>query len=161
MIPKVPLRHPDHGIEPNLQFLTRLPRTDVVMMTAQIRGVDGEGKGLGQVLKDGLGSNEQLNEEPKEKITLVNRAGESRSPYVRAHSSNPVAWQMWGDEAIALARKENRLLFVSIGYSACHCKCRGSTENLDTDYLGCHVMERESFENEEVAAILNDGKSVV
>ncbi|TVY20462.1 Spermatogenesis-associated protein 20 [Lachnellula arida] len=110
-------------------------------MTAQIRGVNGEGQGLGQALKDGLGSNEQPNEEPKEKIALVNRAGESRSPYVRAHSSNPVAWQIWGDEAIELARKENRLLFLSIGYSACH---------------WCHVMERESFENEEVATILND-----
>ncbi|TVY41754.1 Spermatogenesis-associated protein [Lachnellula subtilissima] len=110
-------------------------------MTAQIRGVNGEGQGLGQAWKDGLESNEQPNEEPKETTALVNRAGESRSPYVRAHSSNPVAWQIWGDEAIELARKENRLLFVSIGYSACH---------------WCHVMERESFENEEVAAILND-----
>ena len=93
-------------------------------MTAQIRGVNREGQGLGQAWKDGLESNEQPNEEPKEKTALVNRAGESRSPYVRAHSSNPVAWQIWGDEAIDLARKENRLLFVSIGYSACHCKYR-------------------------------------
>jgi hypothetical protein len=100
------------------------------MMTAQIRGVDGEGKGIGQVFKDSLGRNEQLNEEPKEKIALVNKAGESRSPYVRAHSSNPVAWQIWGDEAIALARKENRLLFVSIGYSACHCKYLGFSRRI-------------------------------
>jgi uncharacterized protein YyaL (SSP411 family) len=41
---------------------------------------------------------------------------------VRAHGNNPVAWQLWGDEAIELARQENKLLFVSIGYSACHCK---------------------------------------
>lgn len=93
------------------------------MMAAHLRGVDAEGKGLGQVFKDGLGTSDQIDEGKKEKITLVNKAGESRSPYVRAHSSNPVAWQIWGDEAIALARKENRLLFVSIGYSACHCKC--------------------------------------
>lgn len=53
---------------------------------------------------------------------LVNRAGESRSPYVRAHKNNPVKWQIWGDEAIELAKKENRLLFVSVGYSACHCE---------------------------------------
>ena len=91
-------------------------------MSAHLRGVDTEGKGLDQVFKDGLGNNDQIDVDKKEKITLVNRAGESRSPYVRAHSSNPVAWQIWGDEAIALARKENRLLFVSIGYSACHCK---------------------------------------
>lgn len=90
-------------------------------MTAQIRGADGEGKGIGQAFKDGLVDDDHDSEETKEKIKLVNKAGESRSPYVRAHSSNPVAWQLWGDEAIELARKENRLLFVSIGYSACHC----------------------------------------
>ncbi|KAI9743833.1 MAG: hypothetical protein M1818_002567 [Claussenomyces sp. TS43310] len=71
---------------------------------------------------------------------LVNRAGESRSPYVRAHRNNAVAWQLWGDEAIDRAKEENKLLFISIGYNACH---------------WCHVMERESFENEEVASILN------
>ncbi|TAQ88474.1 hypothetical protein B7494_g3185 [Chlorociboria aeruginascens] len=107
------------------------------MMTAQ-----GEGLGIGQALKDSLGKLVGIGEigEKMEKTALRNRAGESRSPYVQAHSSNPVAWQLWGDEAIALARKENKLLFVSIGYSACH---------------WCHVMESESFENEEVAAILN------
>ena len=55
-------------------------------------------------------------------VQLRNRAGESRSPYVRGHMNNPVAWQLWGDEAIELAKRENKLLFVSIGYSACHCK---------------------------------------
>ncbi|KAF2711108.1 hypothetical protein K504DRAFT_475936 [Pleomassaria siparia CBS 279.74] len=73
-------------------------------------------------------------------VKLKNRLNESRSPYVRGHMNNPVAWQMWGPEAIELARKSNRLIFVSIGYAACH---------------WCHVMERESFENAEVAAILN------
>jgi hypothetical protein len=91
-------------------------------MAAHLRAVDGEKPGLGQALKDGYSEPAPNSEEKKEKIILSNRAGESKSPYVRAHSSNPVAWQMWGDEAIALARKENRLLFVSIGYSACHCK---------------------------------------
>lgn len=111
------------------------------MMAAQLRGVNGEGQGLGHALKDVLRPDTEVKEEKLEKLILVNKAGESRSPYVKAHSSNPVAWQIWGDEAIALARKENRLLFVSIGYSACH---------------WCHVMERESFENEEIATILND-----
>jgi len=55
--------------------------------------------------------------------------------------NNPVAWQMWGPEAISLARKHNKLLFVSIGYAACH---------------WCHVMERESFENDQIADLLND-----
>jgi hypothetical protein len=57
-------------------------------------------------------------------LKLVNRLGESRSPYVRGHKDNPVAWQMWTPEALALARKEDKLLFVSIGYSACHCMFR-------------------------------------
>ncbi|KAF1961549.1 hypothetical protein CC80DRAFT_543891 [Byssothecium circinans] len=73
-------------------------------------------------------------------LKLVNRLNESRSPYVRGHMNNPVAWQMWGPEALELAKKSNRLIFISIGYAACH---------------WCHVMERESFENAEVAALLN------
>ncbi|APA10976.1 hypothetical protein SS1G_03327 [Sclerotinia sclerotiorum 1980 UF-70] len=109
-------------------------------MAANLRGV-GEGQGIGQALKNMLGkATTAVPEEKNDKVQLVNRAGESKSPYVRAHSSNPVAWQLWGDEAIDLARRENKLLFVSIGYSSCH---------------WCHIMERESFENEEVAAILN------
>lgn len=67
-------------------------------------------------------SSSNTNETEEKRVVLQNRAGESRSPYVRGHMNNPVAWQLWGDEAIELARKENKLLFVSIGYSACHCK---------------------------------------
>jgi uncharacterized protein YyaL (SSP411 family) len=52
---------------------------------------------------------------------LVNRLSDSRSPYVRGHRDNPVAWQMWTPESLALAKKKDKLLFVSIGYSACHC----------------------------------------
>ncbi|KAF2746791.1 hypothetical protein M011DRAFT_468475 [Sporormia fimetaria CBS 119925] len=73
-------------------------------------------------------------------LKLRNRLNESRSPYVRGHMNNPVAWQLWGPEAIELAKKSDRLIFISIGYAACH---------------WCHVMERESFENQEVANILN------
>ncbi len=54
-------------------------------------------------------------------VKLVNRLSDSRSPYVRGHMNNPVAWQIWTPEALALAKKTDRLLFVSIGYSACHC----------------------------------------
>ena len=86
-------------------------------------------QGIGGVLKGTLRNNISLEDEKLdkmnsklEKVMLVNRAAESRSPYVRAHKTNPVAWQIWGEEAIALARSENRLLFVSIGYSSCHCK---------------------------------------
>ena len=98
-------------------------------MAAQLRGADsGEGAGIGQALKNGLASSIGSHEEQKqEPVVLKNRAGESKSPYVRAHAENPVAWQIWGDEAIELARRENKLLFISIGYSACHCElpCTG------------------------------------
>ncbi len=62
------------------------------------------------------------------------------SPYLLQHAHNPVNWYPWGPEALDLARRENKLIFLSIGYAACH---------------WCHVMEHESFENEEVAEILN------
>lgn len=71
---------------------------------------------------------------------LHNRCGESKSPYVRSHANNPVAWQLWTPETLQLARETNRLLFVSIGFSACH---------------WCHIMERESFCEESVAKMLN------
>ena len=66
-------------------------------------------------------------------------AGET-SPYLLQHAHNPVNWFPWGDEALALAKQEDKPILVSIGYSACH---------------WCHVMERENFENEETAAIMN------
>ncbi len=65
-------------------------------------------------------------------------AGET-SPYLLQHARNPVEWYPWGEEALGLAKAENKPIFLSIGYSACH---------------WCHVMERESFEDREVAAIL-------
>ncbi|KAF2672499.1 hypothetical protein BT63DRAFT_197579 [Microthyrium microscopicum] len=73
-------------------------------------------------------------------LKLVNCAGSSRSPYVREHGRNPVAWQLWDPETLKLAKDHNRLIFLSVGYSACH---------------WCHVMERESFENADVAKYLN------
>lgn len=76
--------------------------------------------------------------------------------------SNPVAWQMWGPEALGLAKEHNRLLFVSIGYAACHCKSELSfqqvfiLESCINSYVsGCHVMERESFCSPEIAQLLN------
>jgi uncharacterized protein len=71
----------------------------------------------------------------------TNRLARETSPYLLQHAHNPVDWYPWGAEAFAKAKKENKLVFLSIGYSSCH---------------WCHVMERESFENEEVAKILND-----
>jgi hypothetical protein len=69
-----------------------------------------------------------------------NRLARERSPYLLQHARNPVDWYPWGEEAFARARAEDRPVFLSVGYSACH---------------WCHVMERESFEDDEVAALLN------
>jgi uncharacterized protein len=70
----------------------------------------------------------------------TNRLAEQTSPYLLQHAHNPVDWYPWGAEALAAARDRDRPIFLSIGYSACH---------------WCHVMERESFENEAIAALLN------
>lgn len=69
-----------------------------------------------------------------------NRLAHESSPYLLQHASNPVDWFPWNEEAFEKARREDKPIFLSIGYSACH---------------WCHVMERESFENEEIAEILN------
>ena len=70
----------------------------------------------------------------------TNRLAREKSPYLLQHAHNPVDWFAWGDEAFEKARVENRPIFLSIGYSTCH---------------WCHVMERESFEDEKIAAFLN------
>jgi uncharacterized protein YyaL (SSP411 family) len=70
----------------------------------------------------------------------VNRLVHEKSPYLLQHAHNPVDWYPWGEEAFARARAENKPIFLSIGYSTCH---------------WCHVMERESFENEAIGALLN------
>ncbi len=72
--------------------------------------------------------------------THTNRLAREKSPYLLQHQHNPVDWFAWGDEAFAKARQENKPIFLSIGYSTCH---------------WCHVMERESFENEDLAKFLN------
>jgi uncharacterized protein YyaL (SSP411 family) len=70
----------------------------------------------------------------------TNRLIGSTSPYLLQHAHNPVDWYPWGEEALALARNKDRPILLSIGYSSCH---------------WCHVMERESFENEQIAALMN------
>ena len=73
--------------------------------------------------------------------THRNRLGAASSPYLLQHADNPVHWFEWGEEAFAAARSEDKPIFLSIGYSTCH---------------WCHVMEHESFEDAEVARLLND-----
>src|SRR5207245_6946871 len=70
----------------------------------------------------------------------TNRLAREKSPYLLQHAHNPVDWYSWGEEAFAKARRENKPIFLSVGYSTCH---------------WCHVMAHESFENEETAAIMN------
>ena len=72
---------------------------------------------------------------------MANRLKNEHSPYLQQHADNPVDWFPWGDKAFEKAKKEHKPVFLSIGYSSCH---------------WCHVMERESFENEKIANILNE-----
>ena len=79
-----------------------------------------------------------MTDQPKRR---PNRLLHSASPYLEQHAWNPVDWYPWGDEALQRARTEDKPIFLSIGYAACH---------------WCHVMERESFENEAIAAYLSE-----
>jgi uncharacterized protein YyaL (SSP411 family) len=72
---------------------------------------------------------------------MVNRLAHESSPYLVQHADNPVDWFPWGEEALARARAQDKPIFLSIGYSACH---------------WCHVMAHESFEDEDVAAVMNE-----
>jgi uncharacterized protein YyaL (SSP411 family) len=71
----------------------------------------------------------------------MNRLAEETSPYLLQHADNPVDWYPWGDEAFELAKREDKPILLSIGYSACH---------------WCHVMEHESFEDDETAGVMNE-----
>ncbi|CAG8606655.1 10106_t:CDS:10, partial [Diversispora eburnea] len=71
----------------------------------------------------------------------LNRLSNEKSPYLQQHANNPVDWYPWGEEAFQKAKKENKLIFLSVGYSTCH---------------WCHVMAHESFENESVAKVMNE-----
>src|SRR5512141_946598 len=72
---------------------------------------------------------------------MPNHLHNQNSPYLLQHANNPVDWYPWGEDALAKARTENKPIFLSIGYAACH---------------WCHVMAHESFEDSEVAAFMNE-----
>src|SRR6187431_2650279 len=72
---------------------------------------------------------------------MANRLAREGSPYLLQHADNPVDWYPWGDEAFAAARREDKPIFLSIGYSTCH---------------WCHVMAHESFEDPAIADVMND-----
>ena len=71
----------------------------------------------------------------------MNRLSTEKSPYLLQHAGNPVDWRPWGEEAFAAARREGKPVFLSVGYATCH---------------WCHVMAHESFEDPDVAAVLNE-----
>ncbi|MHC4214003.1 MAG: thioredoxin domain-containing protein, partial [Planctomycetota bacterium] len=98
-----------------------------VIMTGQ--GITKTAKGSDAVQKN------------KAEHKFTNRLANQSSPYLLQHAHNPVDWYPWGPEALDKARKENKPIFLSIGYSTCH---------------WCHVMERESFEDERIAKIMNE-----
>jgi uncharacterized protein YyaL (SSP411 family) len=83
---------------------------------------------------------QEAKQPPKGKPKFTNRLAKATSPYLLMHAHNPTDWYPWGPEAFDKAKKEGKLVFLSVGYSSC---------------FWCHVMERESFSNEEVAKILN------
>jgi uncharacterized protein YyaL (SSP411 family) len=78
--------------------------------------------------------------DPETKSQFVNHLINEKSPYLLQHAHNPVEWYPWGEEAFARARKENKPIFLSVGYSTCH---------------WCHVMERDSYSDPEIAKIMN------
>ena len=81
-------------------------------------------------------------QEPAEPAVIhTNQLGNESSPYLRQHAANPVNWYAWGPEAFEAARRENKPIFLSVGYSTCY---------------WCHVMERESFEIQATADVMNE-----
>jgi hypothetical protein len=88
-----------------------------------------------------LPSAEVIEKLPKDGGPTYNRLVFEKSPYLLQHAANPVDWYPWGPEAFATAKKENKPIFLSVGYATCH---------------WCHVMEHESFENPEIAKLLNE-----
>ena len=78
---------------------------------------------------------------PKEEVQTLNRLQHEQSPYLLQHADNPVDWYPWGEEAFSAAAEQDKPIFLSIGYATCH---------------WCHVMEHESFEDPEVARLMNE-----
>lgn len=114
---------------------------------AQDQTVPAAGQDVGEETKreDAAASEKRSSEAPKDKdkhpAHPANRLAQETSPYLLQHAHNPVDWWPWGPEALQKAKSENKPIFLSIGYSSCH---------------WCHVMERESFMDEQIAKILNE-----
>jgi uncharacterized protein YyaL (SSP411 family) len=113
---------------------------NVVILTLLIALIMGTGHLVfSDVLKAPVVAEEEL-EEPDVQSRYFNKLIYEKSPYLLSHANNPVDWYPWGEEAFEKARKEDKPIFLSIGYSSCH---------------WCHVMERESYMDFKVAELLN------
>src|SRR5258708_267973 len=95
----------------------------------------------GQVLADSTGQRISASAESQRRFAYTNRLITSRDPYLLLHAHNPVDWYPWGDEALAQAKRENRPIFISIGYSTCY---------------WCHVAERTIYSNPAIAKLMNE-----
>lgn len=96
---------------------------------------------LGLLMRGSYADDPVVDPPPTQAAEHTNRLAKESSPYLLQHAHNPVDWYPWGEEAFAKAKKENKLVFLSVGYAACH---------------WCHVMERESFVDPEIAKMMND-----
>ncbi|XP_033734441.1 spermatogenesis-associated protein 20-like [Pecten maximus] len=96
---------------------------------------------LSRIRSPGISIRSMTTESEDEAARARNRLSKEKSPYLLQHASNPVDWYPWGQEAFDKAVAEDKMIFLSVGYSTCH---------------WCHVMEHESFENEEIGKILNE-----
>ncbi len=118
----------------------KAPR-DVVLVDEIVRSPSGQARlplGEGRPPPNGSGRAPRARPIP---CGAVNRLAGETSPYLRQHADNPVDWYPWGDEAFDRARAEDKPILLSVGYSSCH---------------WCHVMAHESFEDPDVAAVMND-----
>ena len=118
------------GDEPQMRKKKILPITLLILVLLPIYAAD-------HILM----YNPAMANEPSDKGKKYNRLIREKSPYLLQHAANPVDWYSWGPEAFERAEKENKPIFLSIGYSTCH---------------WCHVMESESFEDQEVARLMNE-----
>ena len=120
----------------HMNLINAAPWSGLTQIPAHLRMRTGRGRGWRAALQHISWTKSRMSEHQH-----TNRLIHETSPYLRQHAHNPVDWYAWGEEALARARAEDKPIFLSIGYSACH---------------WCHVMEHESFEDEETAALMNE-----
>jgi len=127
-----------------LRLFRPFAAASVLLLVLAAQGCGGEGRGPGGGSRErsvGMSNESELRELPPDGGPGHNRLVFEKSPYLLQHARNPVDWYPWGEEAFERARRADKPVFLSIGYSTCH---------------WCHVMEEESFEDEAVARLLND-----